>query len=430
MTIQMVIALAVTMLMCVLFLWGKLPFGLVTMPCVLILIMTRVLTIQEGFSGFVTPNVILVASMFGMMGAFQKVDLAKRLQGLLKNLSNKSGMTLMVMIVAIYLVATTILPAELVVLMLLSILVLLPKENQLTPSRLILPLMMLGSCWSFAVPVGAGATMDAMFNIFVQGIVTDSAQLYVLGDTFRLRLIPVIVAVIYSFIVWRWIPDTEVQLDSVTSPGEARYSLKKWQEYLVYALFWAVIVVMFFGSSLGQNIMFAFPAVCVCIFGITGILSPKELIMGVASDVTWMLAGILGVTAALTKTGAAAMLGNLLLPLISWTDNTFIILLIVCAFTGFMTNFLSNTGTAGILCPLVASMAIAAGMDPRSLVSCVTVSACYSFCLPSGSNSTAFFYTLGKYNPIKSLKYTLPLWVLLIVATAFSVNLIFPPFGQ
>lgn len=47
MTTTMAITLAVTAVMAVLFLWGKFPFGLVTMSCSLVLVLTGVSTLSE-----------------------------------------------------------------------------------------------------------------------------------------------------------------------------------------------------------------------------------------------------------------------------------------------------------------------------------------------------------------------------------------------
>ena len=47
-----------------------------------------------------------------------------------------------------------------------------------------------------------------------------------------------------------------------------------------------------------------FPAACLLAMGFAGVMTPRELTLAVGSDTVWMLAGIMGVTAALTNTGA------------------------------------------------------------------------------------------------------------------------------
>lgn len=429
MTSTMMITLAVTLVMAVLFLWGKFPFGLVTMSCMVVLVLSGVLTLSEGFAGLVSQTVILIAAMLAMAGALRKTDLPYKLQGLMGILNGKNNVALLLVMLVFFLISTSILPAEVVILLILSVVTVLPEDSPVKPSRIILPLLMVYLCWGFAVPVGIGATEDFSANAYMQGLVPDSTQLFVLGDNFKMKIIPTLVACVYFLFIWKKLPVHEINMEGVSSPKVEKSNLKLWQQVVVYVGFIAVIVVMLFNSYFGTTLMYTLPAAFVCIYGFTGILTPKEIVAGCASDVVWMLGGILGVTTALTNSGAAEAIGNALLPLISWTDNGFIILLIISTFTGLMTTFLSNSGTRGVLIPLVTSLAVTAGIDPRSLAGCVCVSCWFAFCFPSGSTTSAYYYALGKYNPIKMLKYTVPLLILEIFATAISVSILFPPFG-
>lgn len=429
MTTTMAITLVITVIMAVLFLWGKFPFGLVTMSCMLAMVVTGVLSLSEGFAGLTNTSVILVASMFAMTAALQKTDVPYYMTRLITKLEGKSDYLLMGAIIIVFLITSTVLPGEMVTLLVISFVALLPEGSEVTPGRIVMPCLMLGACWAFAVPVGLGATVDYTANVYMEGIVTDSSQFFVLGNMFSMRIIPTIVVALYCLFIWKRLPKNhEINMDNVTAGEVRRSPLPQWKQILVYFSFIAVIFVMLFSSKFGM-LMYYLPAIFVCIYGFTGILSAKEIVNGVACDTVWMLVGILGVSAGLTASGAVTLLGNLLVPLVSWTDNGFLILLLVGGFTALMTTFLSNTGTVGVMSPLAASVAVAAGMDPRSLVAAVTINAMYAFCFPSGSTTCAFAYALGKYNPIKSLKYTVPLLILVVVATAFSISLIFPPFG-
>ena len=428
MTTTMAITLAVTAVMAVLFLWGKFPFGLVTMSCSLVLVLTGVSTLSEGLTGLTNTSVILVASMFAMTAALQKTDVPYYMTKLIGKLEGKSDYLLMGAIIVIFLIATTVLPIEVITLLVVSFVALLPKGSAMTPARVILPLLILGCTWNFAFPVGLGATMDAMANVYMEGIVSDSTLLFSVGDLFTMRIIPTAAVALYALFLWKRIPDHEINMDNMQAGEGKRSELPKWKNVLVYVTFIAVVIVMLLSGIFG-NLMYYLPAIFVCLYGFTGILSSKEIINGVACDTVWMLVGILGVTTALTNSGAAALLGNLLVPLVSWTSNGFLILVLIGGFTALLTTFLSNFGTIGVLGPLAASLAVAAGMDPRSLVAVVVINGMYAFCFPSGSTTTAFAYALGQYNPIKCLKYTVPCLILVVIATAFSISIICPPFG-
>ena len=54
---------------------GKWPFGLTTMTCCILLVLTGVMTIEEAFSGFAMKNFILIAGMYVLTDAFGKTSL-------------------------------------------------------------------------------------------------------------------------------------------------------------------------------------------------------------------------------------------------------------------------------------------------------------------------------------------------------------------
>lgn len=421
------ITLIITVLMAVLLVTGKFPFGLVTMASALALIVTGVLDIPTAMSGFSNNTVMMVASMFCLSAALQKTNVPYVLNGLLSKVDGKKDILLVLATIAVMMIMEIFLPFMVCVVLVASVLQMLPKDSEVKVSRMLLPLLMIGIVWEMAVPIGMGATVDFTSNIYVENIVTDPKQLLQIGNIFLGKIFPVAVSVIYALFIWKRLPKTEIELDAGQVREITKSKLPKWREYLIYTLFAAVLLVLIFNSFFGL-LMFVIPAVCVVILGFTGCMNKQEIVGSVACDSVWMLVGVQAVTNALTNTGATDMIGNALLPLISWTDNTFIILVIIGLFTAVMTTFLSNTGTNAVLTPLVATLALTAGMDPRAMMVTVAVSSSFAFSFPSGSPNSALVYGLGQYNPIKMLKYNIPLIIIMVIATAAGANIFFPAF--
>ncbi|MCD8010169.1 MAG: anion permease [Lachnospiraceae bacterium] len=421
------IVIAITILMAILFMMPKVPFGLAAMFCCFLLVVTGVSDISEAFSGLSNQTVIMVASMFGLSAALQKTSLAFRLKDLIGIMSGKSDMALMITLSVLFIVMLLVLPGMVLMVMFASFLGALGDKSEVTPSRVILPMLMINVCWETCIPLGMGATQDFQANAYIENIVA-AEQLLVYGDMFKVRIIPAILVVIYACWVWKKLPKRELNINDEMSSNIRRGDLAKWKEWLVYIVFICVVLVLVFNSYFG-SLMYVIPGLGLVILGFAGVLSPKEITQNVCSDTIWMLAGIMGMTAALTNSGAADLIGNVMYSLVSWTDNGFVIMLIISLFTALMTTFLSNSGCRGVLLPLVAAMAVSAGMDPRGLVCCVSISAGYAFCFPTGSTTCAFAFALGEYNPAKVLKYTLPLLVILCVVTAICCNIVFPVYG-
>lgn len=66
--------------------------------------------------------------------------------------------------------------------------------------------------------------------------------------------------------------------------------------------------------------------------------------------------------------------------------------------TVIMTTFLSNMATQSVLIPIAASVALAAGWDPRGLVLIIGTCNYYALGFPSGSGEAAVCFAAGGYN--------------------------------
>lgn len=425
------ITLIVTVIMAIMFLSGKFSYGLVTMTCAVVLTATKVLSIPDALAGFSNMIVILLAAMFVLSGALQKTNVPYWTSHLLEKVNTKNETVFVGMIMLVFVLMMIAIPDMVSIALVVTFLNLLPKANgrTVTASKLIMPMLILAAGWGLAIPIGMGATNDFMINGYVQEIVNDPDKLFTFGTMFMMRLPAAILTFVYVLFMWKKFPDNQEDVNLEETKGEPTKSeLPKWKEYLVYALFIIVVLGLIFSAQFGDY-TYIIPLVAVCIIGFTKILSLKELVGSLTNNVIWMMVGILAVTKALTVSGATEVLGKLFSPLVGWTNNGFVVVLMCCTFSAIMTTFLSNTGTVAVLTPLAASIAISSGMDPRSLVAATAVGGYFAFCFPSGSTTAAFAYELGKYNPVKLLKYNLPLLVLMVIVSAVTVSIAFPPFG-
>lgn len=423
------ITVAITILMAVLFLSGKFPFGLITMTCCVLLVLTGVLPISSAFSGLSNQMIIMVASMFALSSALQKTDLSFKLKGMLSAMSGKKDMALVVVLFAIYFVMLLIMPGIVAMALIIGFLDALPDTGEVTPSRIIMPLLMFNVVWEGTMPIGMGATIDFTTNAYMENIVAEN-QLLQFMNTFSVKIVPALIMIPICLVAWKLFPKKKLSLDNMQTKEMTKSDLPQWKQNFIYACFILVVIVLVLNKiPVFGKIMWIFPAGCVIAIGLAGVMNPRELTLAVCSDTVWMLAGIMGVTAALTETGAADLIGNLLLNLISWTNNSWMILFIVCLFTAIMTTFLSNSGVKSVLTPLVAAMAVAGNMDPRGIVIVITVASGFSFCFPTGSTTCALAYASGEYNPFKIAKITLPLLLILCLITATTANFMFPVWG-
>ena len=181
-----------------------------------------------------------------------------------------------------------------------------------------------------------------------------------------------------------------------------------------------VAAILFFTEA----IPLAVTAVLVpCALSAFGVISVKEASVedafkGVDWTTIYLFAGMLSMSFAMDKSGAAMMLAN---TITQYVSNPYAILAIVCAITGIMTNVMSNTATTAIMVPLIIPLALKLGYSPLPFVMGVCASASACFLTPIATPSNTLVLRAGNYTFFDYLKYG---WPLQIIAFALCILLI------
>ena len=90
-----------------------------------------------------------------------------------------------------------------------------------------------------------------------------------------------------------------------------------------------------------------------------GVIAPNEAFSGFGNDIVFMLAGMTVVGAALFETGAAGVIGKLIVSVVGTDEKVFIAGLML--FSIPLSAFLSNTATAAIMLPIASAAVSASG---------------------------------------------------------------------
>ncbi len=391
------ITLAVTLFMIVMFIWHKVPFGVTTMTCCVVLAATGVVELNAAFSGFSNKIVFLIAPMLAMSAALSKTSLVANVSKSLNTLKGKQGIVLILIFYAVGIVFAQFIPTTGVIAIMIVFLATLGNTGEITANRLMLPLLGVMVAWKFRTPIGLGATTFATLNAMYEGIISDPQYQIAMLDPFKFAIIPGIMLTVYCIFGWKLMPKGNAEVDEAAfQKKDYTSTLPKYQENIIYAVFVIVMLVMILNTWTG-SLMYLAPA-----------------------------AGVLVVADALGASGASDLIGNALLNILSGMSSPLLIYLVVAAVTVVMTTFLSNMATQAVLIPIVASVALAGGWDPRGLVLIIGTANYMAIAFPSGSGEAAVAFAAGEYNPAKVLKFTLPYLLIAIVGCALSAHLLYP----
>ena len=423
---DMYIVLGITIFMMAMFILNKVPFGVTTMTCCVLLAATGVLDIQSAFSGFANKIVILIAPMLAISQVIAKTSLVDYVSTFLDKLKGKSGITLIIAFYAVGIVMAQFIPTTACIAILIVFLNTLGNTGDITAKRIMMPLLGVMVAWKFRTPIGLGATTFAQLNAMAGDMISNPEYQIKMLDPFLVAIIPGICLTLYCIFFWKLMPKDNSAIDeSKLKKRNVADMLPKEKQIIVYVVFIAVMLVMLLNTWTG-SLMYIAPAAGVLVLIYTGCLGVPEAVKHMTADMTWMLAGVLTVADALSASGAGELIGNNLLNLLQGVHQPFLIALIFSAVTVVMTTFISNMGTQSVLIPIAASIAMAGGWDPRGLILIIGTCNYFAIAFPSGSGEAAVAFASAGYNPAKILRFTLPFCLIAIISCAISATLLYP----
>ena len=401
---QMYIVIGIFLFMIVSFTLNKWPFGLTTMTCCALLVLTGIYPITKAFSGFAMKNLVLIAGMYVVVDAFGRTSLLTKIRERVLKLQSTSTFILLLILMVLTMLFAQFLPASGTITVMIMILSALAPDSEVCPSRMLLPIGVMGMMWTGRIPIGMGAASHLTANKYIASYGDTLPQLAI-TDMLKVAIIPMLILTAYTMLTYKWLPKREVDESKLKALKETK-AMSKTHETITYVVFIGVMIALFMNNILGDT-MYVIPACAAIILQFTKVESQKDMQRVLSGDLIFMLAGIFVMADALSESGAGILIGNLILKLM-------------------MTNLMTNSGCKNVLLPLAISTAVAAGWDPRGLALLVNfICSCACF-LPSGAPSTAIAFAAGGYKLSETVKWGLGFAVVSIVSACLSINFFFP----
>lgn len=421
---QMYIVLGLLVFMIAMFFTHKVPYGVTTMTCCVMLALTGVFDISTAFSGLANKTTILIACMFTVAYAFGKTSLINKVRNSMERIKGKSGLAFIIFLFLVTIVLAQLMGRTAIISIVALFLVSLDDKDEICASRMIFAAFAVMAAWSLKFPVGLGATMSPTANAYYEGIINNPDLMLLPGDFIKVSFIPATALTVYALFAWKFIPRHGVNTSDVKEVKEAA-AISKRDETIINIVFIGVLLGFIFGARIG-NLMYVIPVAGVLVLLYTKTLTTKETVNSLTGDMVWMIAGVLVMSDAIGKSGVGDMIGNWLLILLGEKPSGMFVLFVFAVTTIVMTTFMSNTGTAAVLTPIAASLSMVAGMDPRGIVLIINIASIMAIAFPSGSAECALAFAIGQHEPGKLLKFTMPYLLIAVVTLVVSASIFFP----
>lgn len=417
---QITITLLFLLFAIVMFMWEKIPLGLTSMIVCVGLVVTGVLEWQTAFAGFIDSNVILFVAMFIVGGALFETGMANKIGGIVTHFA-KTERQLIVAIMVIVGVMSGFLSNTGTAAILIPVVIGIAAKSGYSRSRLLMPLV-------FAAAMGGNLTLiGAPGNMIAQSGMEGIGLKFGFFDYAKVGVPILIVGIIYfAFIGYKFLPNKEGSDEGIFDESKDFSHVPKWKQYLSLVILLLTLVGLIFEEQLGIKL---------CVIGcmgalalmITGVISEKDALASIDLKTIFLFGGTLSLAAALEQTGAGELIAEKVIGMLGDNPSPYVLTFVIFMLCCVMTNFMSNTATTALMVPIGISIAQGMGADPSAvLMACVIGGSC-AYATPIGMPANTMVVTAGGYTFKDYAKAGVPM---ILVATVVSMILlpIFYPF--
>lgn len=235
---------------------------------------------------------------------------------------------------------------------------------------------------------------------------------------FGLIGIPLLIVglIYYGLIGYRLLPKGRELHEDLVAEETVRRTEKMWMSVGIFAF-----VVAMMASEI-MNLTTA-AVLGACLMVITRCMTMREAFRSVDWTTIFLFAGMLSMSAAMDKSGAAAIVAN---AVVSRVSDPWMLMLVCCALTAIVTNFMSNTATAALMAPLALPIATASGISPLPIVMGIAMSASACFLTPIATPPNTIVLGPGKYSFLDYIKAGWPLQVIALLMCWLLIPMIWP----
>jgi di/tricarboxylate transporter len=139
----------------------------------------------------------------------------------------------------------------------------------------------------------------------------------------------------------------------------------------------------------------------------------------------FLVAGMLPVGVALTKTGGAALLANTILSTMDGQSH-FALLAVLVLLTVALTQVINGVAAVTVLAPIGISAALKLGMEPRSVALAIALASSMAFMSPLGHSVNIMVMGAGGYTFRDYARVGIPLTILLVILLLVLLPVIMP----
>ena len=373
--------------------------------------------VKQVFSGLSNSTVVLFAGMFVVGASMFYTGLAQKIGGVVVSMVGTGENSLMFGLMTVGTVLSAFLSNTGTAACLLPVALGICASAKIPASRQLMPL-------AFACGWGGIITMvGTPPNIIANG----ALQAAGIQDQFGFFEyawigIPVSIAgMLYMMFVGKYLlPKQELDADQEIEQEVEANDASATKQYISAAILVCVVLVMAVGVKGVSLEMAAIIGALVCV--LTGCLTEKQAYASIDWVTIFLFAGMMPVSKAMDVTGAGKMIAEWTVGIMGGSPSPLVVTAVLFLLSCGLTQFMSNTASAALLCPIGIAISKNLGADPKAVLMAIAVAASCAFASPVGTPPNTLVLGPGGYKFMDYVKAGTGL-----VCVCFAVSLVVIP---
>ena len=161
---------------------------------------------------------------------------------------------------------------------------------------------------------------------------------------------------------------------------------------------------------------------------LTGCLTEKQAYASIDWVTIFLFAGMMPVSSAMSKTGAGKVIAEWAVGLMGGTPSPMIVTAVLFILSCGLTQFMSNTASAALLCPIGIAISKQLGADPAAVLMAIAVAASCAFATPVGTPPNTLVLGPGKFTFMDYVKCGTGLVIVCFVLSLILIPMFWPFF--
>ena len=379
--------------------------------------------VKQVFSGLSNSTVVLFAGMFVVGASMFYTGLAQKIGGVVVSMVGTGENSLMFGLMTVGTVLSAFLSNTGTAACLLPVALGICASAKIPASRQLMPL-------AFACGWGGIITMvGTPPNIIANG----ALQAAGIQDQFGFFEyawigIPVSIAgMLYMMFVGKYLlPKVELDADQEIEQEVEANEASATKQYISAAILVCVVLVMAVGVKGVTLEMAAIIGAIICV--LTGCLTEKQAYASIDWVTIFLFAGMMPVSKAMDVTGAGKMIAEWTVGLMGGSPSPLVVTAILFLLSCGLTQFMSNTASAALLCPIGVAISKSLGADPKAVLMAIAVAASCAFASPVGTPPNTLVLGPGGYKFMDYVKCGTGLVVVCFVVSLVVIPMVWPFF--